>query len=287
MAEVKWIKLMTDMFDDEKIDYIQSLPEGDSILIIWIRLLTMAGKCNAGGYIFLTENIPYTIDALAHKFKKPESIIKLAFSTFTKLGMIELIENGPIFISNFTKYQNIEGLEKIKQREKEKLKKRKQREKLKELPPENNKEPNNVPGTIPGQSPGTPSYIRSRSKNIDLDNTVVVDLTIDHRDDNITTNYYKFFNENFHPITDFERQELESFEADGLTPGAIVMALKEAIDSNVRNMKFVKAVLHRYLDNNLLTVEAINADKENHKRKNKDTKSNAKINSKAYKPFGE
>ncbi|TJX14987.1 hypothetical protein E9840_04595 [Tissierella creatinini] len=53
MAEVKWIKLTTSMFEDEKIDFILSLPEGDSILLIWIRLLTMAGKCNSNGFIFL------------------------------------------------------------------------------------------------------------------------------------------------------------------------------------------------------------------------------------------
>mgnify|MGYP000978764549 CR=1 FL=1 len=173
MAEVKWIKITTDMFDDEKIDYIQSLPEGDSILIIWIRFLTMAGKCNESGKIFLTESIPYTVDALSHKFKKPETIIKLALKTFSNLGMIQVYDDGVIFISNFSKYQNMEGLEKIKQREYEKLKKRKQRQKLKELEP-NNVKNNNVPGTVPGQSPGTPSTVdkereEERDKDKELD----------------------------------------------------------------------------------------------------------------------
>jgi predicted phage replisome organizer len=169
MAGVKWIKITTDMFDDEKIDYIQSLPEGDTILIIWIRLLTMAGKCNESGKIFLTENIPYTIDALSHKFKKSESIIKLSLKTFSSLGMIQVSDNGTIFISNFDKYQNMEGLEKLKQREYERLKKRKQRQKLKELQPDNSKN-DDVPGTIPGQSPGTPSIYIDLDKDIDLDN---------------------------------------------------------------------------------------------------------------------
>ena len=60
MSEIKWIKITTGMFQDEKIDYIESLPEADAILIIWIKLLTLAGKCNSNGFIFLTENIPYT-----------------------------------------------------------------------------------------------------------------------------------------------------------------------------------------------------------------------------------
>ena len=114
MADVKWIKLATNMFDDEKIDFISSLPEADSILLIWIRLLTLAGKCNAGGYILLTENIPYTEDMLAHKFRKPASTVKLALETFRKLCMLETDEMG-LFLPNWEKHQNIEGLEKIRE----------------------------------------------------------------------------------------------------------------------------------------------------------------------------
>ncbi len=46
MAEVKWIKLSTSMFEDEKIRLIESMPEADTLLIIWIRLLAQAkNKC--------------------------------------------------------------------------------------------------------------------------------------------------------------------------------------------------------------------------------------------------
>lgn len=67
MSNVKWIKITTTMFDDEKIDFIESLPEADSILIIWIKLLTLAGRTNADGLILLSDTIPYTEEVLAHK----------------------------------------------------------------------------------------------------------------------------------------------------------------------------------------------------------------------------
>lgn len=127
---VKWIKIKTNMFDDEKMDFITSLPEADAIIVIWIRLLSLAGKCNAGGYIYLTEKIPYTDDMLSHKFRKPINIIKLALNTLNKLGMVEYDE-GIIFLTNWVKHQNIEGLEKIKERDKER--KRKERSNKKQL----------------------------------------------------------------------------------------------------------------------------------------------------------
>lgn len=124
MTEIKWIKITTDMFEDEKIDFIASLPEADSIIVIWIRLLTLAGRCNAGGFIYLTEKIPYTEEMLAHKFKKPPTTIKLALETFKRLEMLEYDGNS-MFLPNWEKHQNINGLEKI--RESNRLRKQKQR----------------------------------------------------------------------------------------------------------------------------------------------------------------
>ena len=130
MAEVKWIKITTDMFDDEKIKIIQSLPEGDSILVIWVRLIILAGKTNANGYVYINENLPYTEETLSIIFNKPISIIKLALQTFSSLKMIENDIDG-IYLINFEKYQNIDGLDRI--REQNRLRKQKQREKQKML----------------------------------------------------------------------------------------------------------------------------------------------------------
>lgn len=133
MADIKWIKITTDMFEDEKIDYISTLPDSDSIIIIWVRLLAMAGKCNAGGYVFLTENIPYTEEMLANKFKKNVNTVKLALNTFLKLGMIESVD-GKIFICNFEKHQNIDGMERIKEQTRQRVIRHRQKMKQIEAP---------------------------------------------------------------------------------------------------------------------------------------------------------
>lgn len=119
------------MFEDEKIDFIESLPETDAILVIWIKLLTLAGRCNAGGFIFLTEKIPYTPEMLSHAFRRPLNTVKLALKTLSELDMIELDDSNFLKISNWEKHQNIEGLEKI--REQNRLRKRRQREREKAL----------------------------------------------------------------------------------------------------------------------------------------------------------
>lgn len=117
------------MFEDEKIDFIESLPESDMILIIWIKLLTLAGKTNAKGYIFLTENIPYTDEMLAHKFRRPLNIVRLALETFKMLGMIEDDGQG-IYITNWEKHQNIEGMERVRELTRNRVNKHRKEQKL-------------------------------------------------------------------------------------------------------------------------------------------------------------
>lgn len=125
MAEVKWVKLTTDMFDNRKIKHLRRLPEGNNIVLIWVMLLTMAGRCNAGGMIFLTENIPYTAKMLADELDFEENTVLLALQVLEQLDMI-VTDNGFFSIAGWEEYQNIDGMDRI--REQNRLRKQRQRE---------------------------------------------------------------------------------------------------------------------------------------------------------------
>ncbi|QKJ41740.1 phage replisome organizer N-terminal domain-containing protein [Bacillus altitudinis] len=115
MAEIKFIKLSTQMFDDEKIKLIEQLPESDTLLIIWIKLLAQAGKTNASGFIFLSENVPYTEEMLAAIFNRPIGLVRMALDTFRKFGMVEINEQNYISICNWEKHQNVDAMDKIRE----------------------------------------------------------------------------------------------------------------------------------------------------------------------------
>lgn len=119
------------MFDNAKIKYLRTLPEGDKIVLIWVMLLAKAGKCNSNGFIFLTESIPYTAEMLAAEFDFEITTIQLALGSLSKLGMINLEEHH-ICITGWEEHQNIEGLDKI--REQTRLRMAKYRERKKALP---------------------------------------------------------------------------------------------------------------------------------------------------------
>lgn len=110
MAGAKWIKITTDLFDDEKILLIESLPEADSIIVIWFKLLCLAGKQNNSGVFMFSNQMPFTEKMLATIFRRKESTINLALQTFEKFGMVEIVDDL-ITIPNWGKHQSLDQLE--------------------------------------------------------------------------------------------------------------------------------------------------------------------------------
>lgn len=108
-SAVQWIKITTDLFDDEKILMIDSLPEADKIIIIWFKLLCLAGKQNNKG-VFMFNNTPYTTKMLSTILRREESVIIQALDIFESFGMIHY-ENNAVVISNWGKHQNLDKIE--------------------------------------------------------------------------------------------------------------------------------------------------------------------------------
>ena len=115
MAEVKWIKIVTDVFDDEKILMIETMPECDTIIVIWFKLLCLAGKQNNSG-VFMMGQMPYTDEMFAAIFRRSINSIRLAMNTFERFGMIEIVRDT-VTIPNWNKHQSLDAYEKRKERD--------------------------------------------------------------------------------------------------------------------------------------------------------------------------
>lgn len=129
MAEIQWIKIVVDMFDNRKMKQIEVLPEGDAIIVIWLKLLCLAGMINENGYVFFTKQMPYSDEMLATQFNKPINTIRLALSTFENFGMIEN-DNGFIRINNWEKYQNVIEMDRIREQTKKRVQKYRENKKV-------------------------------------------------------------------------------------------------------------------------------------------------------------
>ena len=114
MAEAKWIKLAINLSDHRKIKRIRKMPDGDSLVLFWVFLLTRAGESNRSGGLYLTEGLAYSAEDLAADFDFSEEFVEEALSIFEKYGMIQQFENV-YFIKNWENYQSTESLTKIRE----------------------------------------------------------------------------------------------------------------------------------------------------------------------------
>ena len=113
MANLQWLKLSTDFFDNNKIKLIESEKDGDTLIRVWIQLLTIAMKCNYQGRLSITEDKPMTVDEFSKIMGKSKKKITKCLEKFEELKMI-IIEDDFYKIKNWSKYQSADKLEEIR-----------------------------------------------------------------------------------------------------------------------------------------------------------------------------
>ena len=146
---VEWIKLAVDIFDSKKIKQLETLPNGDTIIVIWLKLLTLAGTINDNGAIYFTEKIPYTEEMLAHYFNRDNVTLRVTLQLFEDYEMIDIVD-GVIYIKNWSEYQSADKLERIKEQTRDRVAKYRERNKKRASEPCNdNVTQCNVTVTLP------------------------------------------------------------------------------------------------------------------------------------------
>ncbi|WP_143314549.1 phage replisome organizer N-terminal domain-containing protein [Clostridium sp. HBUAS56017] len=229
LGKVKWIKIVTDIFDDEKILLIESLPGSDSIIVIWFKLLCLAGKNNNKGVFLLNDRIPYTDEMLATIFRKDVKTVRMALKTFEQFEMIEMV-NNTITIPNWDKHQSLDAYEKKKERDRIYQAERRQNQKMLA----NGKK----------SSDTSPDVEKNRALDIDIDK----DIEIDRDNNNNISSLSLYETLGFGTINPVTLSDIELLEKD-YTEVWVQEALKEANSNGKRNLKYVKGILKNWKTN--------------------------------------
>ena len=253
MSEIKWIKITTDIFDDEKIRLIDALPEHDAILVIWFKILTLAGRQGGNGLLMMNDRLHYNDEMLAAIFNRPITTIRLALQTFEQFGMIEII-NGVISLPNWEKHQNVDGIEKTKEQTRKRV--ARYREKQKQLL-ENGNVTSNVTVT---QSNATDIEIDT-DREKDKENIVVIDKQnfVQEIEANLGRGLVKF---EFDMINDYLLNQKVS-------TALFLEAVKIAVANNVRKFNYIARILDNWINQGIKTPEqAYQAQRDFQAKKN-------------------
>lgn len=267
--EIKWIKICTDMFNNRKMQLIEEMPEGDTIIVIWVKLLCLAGDVNDAGVVYVTREVPYTDEMLATVFRRPLQKVRLALMTFEKFGMIDIIDDL-LHVSNWAKYQNVDGMEKI--RIQNKLRKQKQRAVSKRALLTESKDINNMSR----DSHVTVTQCHAIDKDIEEDKELDIYNNQQEEEDiynNARANLIDFFsNEIGRPLSPIEMELVLQWKKD-YSLDLVKLALKEAVVNNKRTLKYIEAILVSWKGKGIRT--AIEAQQEIEQFNNRKSSANS------------
>lgn len=267
MAEVKWIKIVTDIFDDEKILLIESMPDADAVIVIWFKLLCLAGRQNNSGVFLLNESIPYTDEMFATIFRRPLNTVRLALRTFEQFGMIEII-NGTVTIPNWSKHQTLDKVERNREYMKNYMRRRREEQRLLtegKTSGKTNSKANCKTNSKSNVSGADKDKEKDKEKDIDKDYSTGVNPFGDNNDERPDFNTVEAYaSSNLKYMSANNMKELASFK-EQLPDDLIIYAIDKAIGNGVRNYSYVRAILNSYVDSGIRTI----GDAEAHEEKRK------------------
>ena len=268
MSDVRWIKITTDIFDDEKIQLIESMPEGDTLIVIWFKLLVLAGKQNYSGVLALGDKVFYTEEMLMTVFRRKATTVKLALKTFEQFSMIAFVD-GAVTIPNWEKHQNIDGLEKIRQQTRERVARHRQKQKALVAGQEQLKLECNVTEALlvtDGNGQVT-QQIKNKSKK---ENKTILDNSSRETQPYIKPEYYSLlqiiadkYSEKFiypynYSLTHQQKMLIGQFLSDGYMTSDEVLAMIDRIPEDVESpLAYLISSMERLKEERLLEAKAI------------------------------
>lgn len=254
MSEIKWIKITTDIFDDEKMCLIDALPDRDAIIVIWIKLITLAGKLNRKGVLAISKNIIYTDETLAQTFHRPLNTVRMALEVFEKFGMVEKID-GVIVLPNWEKHQNIDGMEKIKEQNRNRAARHRQKQKLLA---QNNE--SNVTDNVMDNVTVTHGNALDKDKELDKDIEIINNKVM------ISSSLSENLKNSGIHLTDKSHQQLLDYVGlDGMSFDMLNRAVEKTSGSHKPSFNYLIAILESWKKKGFTSIEQVDEDDRKYK----------------------
>lgn len=241
------MRLKQDFFETEEMIILESMQDGylysNILLKLYLRSLKRDGK------LMFNDTIPYSAEVLATVTRHSVGTIEKAMDVFQKLGLVEVMDDGAIYMLQIQEYigkSSTEAERKKRYRDRIKLEKREKNEALENL------------GHLSGHS-STRDRDRDRDR-IDIKTEVEVEerngqMSSATAADNSNLNIFEYYQERIGLLDGFQLQKLEEYQViDRLEPELIKIAIDKAADNSKRSFGYVNSILKSWAQNGIKTV---------------------------------
>jgi predicted phage replisome organizer len=111
---MRHIKLPVHFFEDDKLKAIRSHKNGDTVILLYTMLITVAVKSDAEGRLMLCEWIPYDENILSGILNFKSTEIKEGLEMLVKFGLLTVSES--VFsLVNYDEYADVKAVKERRQ----------------------------------------------------------------------------------------------------------------------------------------------------------------------------
>lgn len=254
-----WLKFDKKFFDNLFIKRLKSVNGGYAMTVIYIRLMLESLETDC--ILYYEGYFDNLIQELALKLDVSEDDISMTMSYFTKCGLIQIDTDGN------AKFPQAEAL--LEQETNWAQYKRKDRK----------------VGQIPTNLDNVQPVSNQCPTEKEIEKEIELEKEVEEEEKTTTTTapifsqefinlYQSFEQESGRPLSAIQQQEL-GYMLDDFNADLIYEALTEAVNQGKVNFAYIKAILARWKQDNLLTVDLVRNSKANRNKKaEEDTQTN-------------
>ena len=230
-----YLKLRDNFFENDDVAILESMPDGILYSNILLKLYLRSLKNN--GKLMFNDRIPYNAQMLSTITRQPVAVVEKAVGIFKEMGLIEVLDNGAIYmldIQNFIGSSNTEADRKREYRRKIALEK-------------DQKLLGHLSGQVSDEHPPEIEIEIEKEieKEIDLEKNILK-IIIDEYQSRISQ------------IDGIQFETLKEFiTLDGMEPDVVLKAISLAADNGKRNFSYIKAILTNWKNDGILTMAAV------------------------------
>ena len=261
-----YMRLKQDFFETEEMIILESMQDGylysNILLKLYLRSLKRDGK------LMFNDTIPYSAEVLATVTRHSVGTIEKAMDVFQKLGLVEVMDDGAIYMLQIQEYigkSSTEAERKKRYRDRIKLEKREKNEALENLGHLSTKEVGHLSGH---------SSTRDRDRDrIEIEKEIEKEIEVEEENrkpssaaaDNSNFNIFEYYQERIGLLDGFQLQKLEEYQViDGLEPELIKIAIDKAADNSKRSFGYVNSILKSWAQNGIKTVAQQQEEQNNY-----------------------
>ena len=235
-----YLRLKEDFFDSDELVYLESLSDGILYSNILLKLYLRSLKTN--GRLMLRDRIPYSPMMLSNILRQPVGVVEAAIRTLSQLGLIEILDNGAIYMADI---QDFIGKTSTEADRKRSYRARIDAEKNKLLPEserEGDKSPDKCPTKVGTMS--TKDRYRDRDRDISISSSPYNPPSEQNEkkvDDDDWKNICILWNGNISPLVPLISEKLKAlYDEVGYAP--LEQGITKAVERGARNFAYIQAV---------------------------------------------